>query len=312
MKPSYEQPETDDQDLIPTLPNRPSAPLFSIVPDREAVAIIQASLIEVSPSGPATNAGGLLRPGGRLPGRALRSLSGQPVIFHLVERVRKARAISRVVVALSVAPEDDALIAPARRAGAQIFRGSVHDLVGRLCGCVDWLGLSDCCPLVRVLADTPMVDPDYLDAGITTLSRLSAGALEFEEDRAEELCPGLGAAFLSTRALRLLDSRARSPVHRADAMAYVYEHQDEIDLQRVPLPPSLHELRGGHRLLLQTAEDLALHEAIYLRLYHGAPIDTRTALAFLDADPVLASLNRGVLHRGMTLPPKSDAGWRAR
>src|SRR5581483_9105105 len=119
------------------------------------------------------------------------------------------------------------------------------------------------------------------------------GALEFEEDQAEDLCPGLGAAFLTVGALRHIDRRARTAVHRADVMTYVLEHPAELQLGRVPLPQDLHHLRGGHRLLLQTVEDLMLHETIYMRLYLGAPFDTATAIALLNADPVLASLNRG-------------------
>ncbi len=305
--------QPDDRDLPTPKPDRPAAPVPSFPPEREAVAVIQASMIELSPTGPTVAAvSGFPRFGAWLGGRPLRLLSGRPVIAHLIERVRAARSIRRVVVALSVSPEDDVLIAPIRRAGAQVFRGPVRDLLSRLSGCIDWLGLGDGCPLVRVLLDAPLLDPGYVDAGITALRRLRAAALEFEEDQTEELCPGLSAAFFTAGTLRRVDGLAQGPVQRADVMSYIYENQAQVGLRRVALPGSLHDLRGNHRLLLQTAEDLALHEAIYLRLYHGGPIDTRTALAFLNADPVLASINRGVLQRGMTLPPQSPLGWRAR
>lgn len=278
-----------------------------------ALAIIGASLLPAPLSLPAP----LLGPPGKLAGLALRPLAGRPVLWHLIERVRCCRLVGAVVAALSVAPEDDALARVARWAGAEVFRGSLRDLTGRFAGCLDWLGLPDGHPVLLVACDTPLLDPHYLDAGLVALRGLPAGALEFDEDQAEEICPGLSAGFLRARALRLIDRRARTPAQRADAMSYAYLFPQEVGLEHAPLPEELGYLLGTHRLFLQTAEDLALHEAIYLRLYRGAPIDTRAALAFLDADPVLASINRGVLHGrppsgSLPMLPAVDAGWRAR
>lgn len=281
---------------------------------QRTAAIIQLSLIEPSPAGPTLGAGaGLGLPGARLKDRMLRRLGGKPVLVHLIDRLRKAIGVGPVAVALSAAPEDDPVVRVAEAGGALVYRGAVHDVVGRIASCVDWLALPPACGVVRVLADSAFVDPRYVEAGVAALlGRPEAGALEFLEDEAEELCPGLSAGFLTAAAVRLINRRARTAVHRADVMSYVYEHPDTVRLLREPLPDELQYLRGNHRLLLQTAEDLALYEAIYLRLYQGVPIDTAAAIGFLNGDPVLASLNRGVLRRGMTLPMPARLGWRSR
>lgn len=257
-----------------------------------AVAMIQASLVEPQqeplPVGPAVQ---------RIYGRPLRLLSGRPVLCHLIDRLRRAVGIERVIVALSVAPEDDALAAVARGAGVEVFRGSVFDLVGRLVSCAEWLNLPPSHPVVRVMADTPLIDPLYLNAGLFALQQTRAGAVEFIEEESDELCPGLSAGFVRVSTLKLLDRRARTAPQRADVMNYIYEHPGEAGLLRRPLPESLSYLVGDHRLLLHTAEDLALLEALHLRLYVGDPIETRRALRCLDADPALAALNRGMMRK---------------
>ncbi|MCS6914293.1 MAG: hypothetical protein RMK29_13690 [Myxococcales bacterium] len=247
----------------------------------------------------------------RLPGRHLRPLVGRPALSHLVERLQMARTVRQVVVTLSVAPEDDALAHTARHAGALVYRGSLHDITGRLCGCADWLRLPDEAPLVRVGADSLLIDPRYLDAGVQALLDTGAGVFEFLEDQSEELCPGLGAGFFRAGLLRHVDRRGQRPEHRGDPLAYAYEFPAEVGLVRRPLPDSLSYLRGRHRLLLQTAEDLAMLEVLYLRLHQCAPVDTAAAVRVLDNDPVLASLNQGVLRRSGTLP-LPQLGWRVR
>lgn len=287
-----------------------SAHLARVLPPAagEPVALVQASLIEPGPAGPTTALSSLPLSGGRLPGRHLRLLGGRPALYQLVRRVQAA--VPRVVLVTSVAPEDDALLPIVSGAGVEVFRGAVHDQVGRLSACTDALDLGPAQPLCRVLPDAALIDPGYLRAGLEALRACGGGAVEFQEDLAEELCQGLGAGFFTVGALKLVDGLATAAVHRADVLGYLHEHPHAVGLGRVPLPASLDALRGGHRLLLQTAEDLALLEAIYLRLYQGAPIDTGAAISFLNGDPVLASLNRGVLRRGATMPPQ--AGWRAR
>lgn len=278
---------------------------------RTAVAMIQASMLEPPQLGPGPGPGAA-PPRLRLPGRHLRLLAGRPALGRLVERVASAETVAKVVVALSVAPEDEVLVPAARAAGAEVFRGSVQDLTGRLVSCGEWLGLGGETPVVRVGADSPLIDPRYLDMGVDALLSTHAGAFEFQEDQAEELCPGLSAGFLRLRALRHIDRRARTAQHRSDPLSYAYDYPEEVELRRLPLPQDLSYLLGRHRLLLQTAEDLALLEAIYLRLYSGGVVSTAAALQFLDSDPVLASLNQGVLRRGPTLPMAGAAGWRMR
>lgn len=207
-------------------------------------------------------------------------------------------------MATSVAPEDDAVARCARQAGAEVYRGSLHDLVGRLVGLVDWLELADEVPVVRLLGEAPLVDPDYLDAGLETMVAYGAKALEFLEDQAEEICAGLSAGFLRAGTLRLLDRRARTKNHRMDAMRYIYEEAEEMGLCRVPLPITLVHLLGTHRLILQTQADLLVLQTIWARLSKstgpagpenpdGPPISTQEALALLDMDPELSMKNRG-------------------
>src|SRR5687768_8812853 len=60
----------------------------------------------------------------RLPGKVLADIEGHPMLMRVVERTRRAKSISRVVVATTTEPPDDPVNAWCRTAGVDVFRGS--------------------------------------------------------------------------------------------------------------------------------------------------------------------------------------------
>jgi len=50
----------------------------------------------------------------RLPGKSLASIEGRPMLWHVIQRVKRAKLVDRVVVATSVATADDAIEAMCR------------------------------------------------------------------------------------------------------------------------------------------------------------------------------------------------------
>jgi spore coat polysaccharide biosynthesis protein SpsF len=70
----------------------------------------------------------------RLPGKVLRELAGKPLLDHVIDRARRIRAASRLVVATSTEPGDDAIVEHAANRGVTVFRGSHDDVAGRILG----------------------------------------------------------------------------------------------------------------------------------------------------------------------------------
>lgn len=94
-----------------------------------------------------------------LPDRALAPLRGQPMIWRQVERIRLARTVDRLVVALPAAPSDDALAAMLVGRGVAVFR---DDSENRFMRCVEAAGRAEV--VVRLKADCAFIDPGLIDA----------------------------------------------------------------------------------------------------------------------------------------------------
>src|SRR5689334_18394344 len=110
----------------------------------------------------------------RLPGKVLLPLAGQPMILRQIERVRRARRIDRLVVATSEDPSDDELAHALERAGVDVHRGPLADVLARFTGALAAFGPTD--HVVRLTGDCPLADPAVIDA---TIERVTGAGADY-------------------------------------------------------------------------------------------------------------------------------------
>jgi len=89
---------------------------------------------------------------------------GQPMIWRMVERIRAARTVGKVVVATRRDPGGDALCGYLTARGATVYRGDTGDLLGGYAACARSAG--DPSHVVAVNAVTPLVDPGVIDEAV--------------------------------------------------------------------------------------------------------------------------------------------------
>src|SRR3990172_4928337 len=93
----------------------------------------------------------------RLPGKVLADLGGRPVLAWVVRRASRAIGIHQIVVATSVAAEDDVIAALCKEQGFACSRGSLHDVLDRY---VQAAREFDAEVVVRLTGDCPLIDPE--------------------------------------------------------------------------------------------------------------------------------------------------------
>lgn len=103
----------------------------------------------------------------RLPGKVLMDIGGMPAILFMVERVRRARLIDRIVVATSEEASDDPLAAALGGAGVSVFRGPLEDVLARFVGAARQ---EDADQVVRLTGDCPLIEPTVIDAVVALLT----------------------------------------------------------------------------------------------------------------------------------------------
>ena len=153
----------------------------------------------------------------RLPGKSLMLLAGTPLVGRVLERIRSATKIDKLVLAIPDNIENDPLETLGKSYGVQIFRGSEIDLVDRYYNAAKNLS---CKYVVRIPADNPTPQGSEIDRIID--HHLSLNRPGFSSNLAEiygsRYPDGIGAEIFDFELLEEIsadfsDSKKREHVH---------------------------------------------------------------------------------------------------
>jgi spore coat polysaccharide biosynthesis protein SpsF len=224
----------------------------------------------------------------RLPGKVLRPLAGQPVLWHVLQRLRRCERLDAIAVATSTGAIDDPVATFAATQGAAVVRGPEDDVLARYLLAARAL---DADIVVRVTGDAPLVDPVTIDRLVAALSA-GQGDYCILDPAVPNLVEGIDPC---TRAAleRLARDAGDDPVAREHVTAYFKQHPGFVRVHHEPVEPAL---RGtGVRLSVDTPADLAFLEAVYARLGIAAgAADLRDVGALLEREPALLRINAAV------------------
>lgn len=202
----------------------------------------------------------------RLPGKVLARLGGYSMLGQCLRRL--AVADLPLVVATTSLPEDDRVEREARRYGAEVFRGSADDVLGRYIGAAQANGATE---VIRATADNPFVDGSSARRVLELMRRVRA-------DHVVESGLPVGAAVeaVTPAALERAHRAISDPYDREHVTSFVRRAPGFFAL-RVVAPGDVR--RPGLRLTVDTPEDLEFARAIAERL----PEDPTPSLAAVIA-----------------------------
>ena len=120
----------------------------------------------------------------RLPGKVLTDLAGKPVLAHVVQRVRAAALVDKVVVATTANATDDDVAELACDLGVEAFRGDEADVLSRFTAIVSHHRPD---VVVRVTGDCPLLDPEIVDLVVQRL--LDDPTLDYSSNTAPRTYP---------------------------------------------------------------------------------------------------------------------------
>ena len=222
----------------------------------------------------------------RLPGKVLKNILGKPVLWHIVNRVQKAKHVNEVVIAATTSPEDEKLEKFAADCSLGIYRGSVNDIVDRFLGAGKKFQAD---VVVRVWGDCPFVDPEIIDK---MLSKFINGNYDYANNaNPATYPPGMDIELYSMKSLERIQQETLEPFYREYPFEHVYKRGDsfktfydknDIDLSHI-------------NLTVDYIEDFRLATEIYKCLYKdGEVFHLGQILNLMEKHPELKEMNSGL------------------
>jgi len=227
----------------------------------------------------------------RLPGKVLRPILGRPMLALLIERLRRARTLDGLIVAMTTRFEDDPLQTWCEDHGLAVFRGDENDVLTRFERAIEALAPA-CKVVVRVTSDCPLIDHRIVDQQVSWFLERRY-ALDYASVGATPKLPNGASVEVFTRAiLAWAFERAAEPYDREHVTPFIQHAAQAFRLGTTPVDLDAPD----YRLSVDTPEDLALVTAVFEALYPvNSDFSLADVIAFLDANPQVRALNAHVI-----------------
>jgi spore coat polysaccharide biosynthesis protein SpsF len=235
----------------------------------------------------------------RLPGKTLLPILGRPMLELLLERVRPAAGVDRVVVASSTEVADHAIADLCARLDVACHRGSEHDVRARI---LDAVREHRADILVKLTGDNPLVHHRLVESMLerflaSDCDLVTNGAMEYSRVWHEERTFPVGLNVQVLRVASLEDAAARFPdsPYKEHVTLDILAHPEIYHLEAFHAQGEFAALhRPQWRFTVDTEADLAFVRAVFQALYQeGRPFTLDEVADFLCRRPEITALNAG-------------------
>lgn len=221
----------------------------------------------------------------RLHRKAIRTICGKPVVYHLLDRVAASKHLDKkdVVVCTTEDSNDDDLVRIVEKYGARCFRGSTDDLIHRFFHAMKEFKFD---AVIQVDGDDPLCDTYYMDL---TLERL-LGNSSLDIVLTEGLPLGVNSKSFTWKAMQTVYDHYKTEKNDT-GFIYFFTKTGLCNIEIIKPEKKEHVLDEA-RLTLDYEEDFLCFEAIFNALYRENQVfGIDDFVPFLKANPQIMQIN---------------------
>ena len=232
----------------------------------------------------------------RLPGKVLKPLAGRTLLERLIERLRAARTRFDLVVATTIDPSDDPIVALCNRIDVRTFRGNPTDLLDRH---VQAARAAKADVIVKIPSDCPLIAPEVVDRVLSSWVARE-GRLDYLSNLHPPSYPdGNDVEVMTVDALETAWREASKPHEREHTTPFLWDQPDRFRTGNV-IWETGHDYSMTHRFTIDYPEDYRFIRAVYDALCTvSQPLfSLGEILELLEERPELLAIN--ARHRGVS------------
>ncbi len=228
----------------------------------------------------------------RMPGKVLMHALEQPMLHHLVKRLRAVPSLDGIVLATTVKADDDVLEAFARSEKIGCFRGSHDDVMGRV---IDAAKSAEADVVVEITGDCPIIDPQIVEQTIRIFKAHDAAYVS--NARIRTYPDGMDTQVFRLETLQRSASMTSDPLDREHVTLHIGSHPELFPQVHLVAPPELHWPELG--LTLDEPADYELLRRIIEHFGEENPLfSCLDTVRLLRARPEWVAINQSVRRKG--------------
>lgn len=222
----------------------------------------------------------------RLPGKVLNEISGKPMLWHMINRLRRCKNIDTIVLATSELKNNDVIEKFSKENDIPIFRGREEDVLSRYYYAARQFNADI---IVRLTGDCPLIDPKIVDKIV--LSHINS-SVDYTSNVVKRTFPrGLDVEVINFQTLKKTFEAASEKDQREHVTLYLLENPDIFKLKSIEARGKIR--RPDIRITVDTPEDLRFIRKIFSNLYKKNEIFyIEDVINLLNQKPELMEINK--------------------
>jgi len=221
----------------------------------------------------------------RLPGKVMKDILGKPMLWHLFNRLKYAKKIDKIVLAVPDKDEDKVLLKLSEEMGIDSFAGSEEDVLDRYYKAAKKYGAD---VIVRITGDCPLIDPELVDEVIDYYLK-NKDKLDFVHNGTTYPDGIVETEVFPFAALEKAWREAKLASEREHVTPYIWKNSDKFRTATLEYNEDLSHIR----LVVDDERDFRLVKEIFKNLYKEDEIfHLHDILKFLEKNPQLLDINK--------------------
>ena len=221
----------------------------------------------------------------RLPKKCMAMIEDQPLISHLIDRMKLVDNASHVILCTSDDEDDTVLVEQAIKKDIAYVQGSKENVLDRFMLAADMVNADI---IVRVTGDNPLTCPKYIERAIT--KHIEGG---YDYTSTTKMPQGTKGEIINVNALKKAHELAQNPEFSEYMTWYFTKNPEHFVIGEGPVIENM--VRPNYRLTVDHAEDLTLIRVLYNKFrVNGSTPDLQEVVQYLDEHPELLSINGSV------------------
>jgi spore coat polysaccharide biosynthesis protein SpsF len=222
----------------------------------------------------------------RLPNKVLLKISNKAVLEHVIERVKKSKFVTGILVATTTNKEDQKIVTLCNHIGIMVFQGSENDVLDRYYQAAKSIKPDH---VVRITADCPLIDPKVIDDVVSM--HLNKNADYTTNIMVETYPDGEDVEVFTLATLEKIWKNAKLKSEREHVTLYIRNKKRLFRIHNLKNTVNL----SGYRWTLDNKEDYDLIKTIYKHLYsRNSCFGMKETVKFLNKKKGLNRINHHI------------------
>lgn len=228
----------------------------------------------------------------RLPGKVLLDVGGQPMLAHLINRLKSVPSLDGVVLATTTNQTDDVLEEFSKKIKIGCYRGSEDDVMSRVIGAAESV---DADIIVEITGDCPIIDPEIIEQVIRVFRENNVDYVSNAHVRSYP--DGMDVQVFPLEVLKRSSVMTSDPLDHEHVTLHIRNNPEIFSRIHLVSPPETHWPELG--LTLDEPNDYELLKKIINHFEKSNPFfSCRDVVSLLRNKPEWVEINKTVVRKG--------------